>query len=329
MTPPREKEASRFRRAIERYEETTLAYLLRSLEPFGLVIAVFAIGFAVHELTLTRDEIEFNRNVGQATLQEIEESSRSREETTEEIQHGRLSREATLFSLAIERLQVARELENETDEYGRIRELAATYVSDNKRYCSSIGGESKQYSVRAGQIPLLETLVHLEIPLNSIQLNDVNLVIPRYRGTRCLADGIVLEGAQLESANLSNSNLLCANLVDAQLIDARFKGSCLRGVKFKDADLTEADLRNADMRRADLRDTCLAGARLKGSNLLNADFAGANFTGVDLEGVDLGGADNLEEEQLDQACASGRVEGLPRKWKEVKLERQCPENPAC
>ena len=334
----------RLRRITQWYDKTTAAYVLRCLEPLGLVIAAAGILFAIYGLYLAREEIRLSREVGTATLREFTE--------------GRISREASLLSLLIERLQEARLLDGTL-----ANPKAAIFRTENSRdglqyRCSHNpprenwrGEKVEQFSARSGQIPLLEAMAKLGLSLRDIQLNDVNLVVPRR--SYCKSEGIRLDGvniaeADLAGANVQNANLKCANIQGATLTAVNLRGSCLLGANLKGADLRIADLRKTDLRTADLRDACLAGAFLEGANLRGAnlsgaclagaslagaylrgvDFSGAVLTGLDVQHVNLRYANSLTQKQLAQACGTWTKDKVPE-WLGIPMDSACPENPYC
>lgn len=298
---------------LKRYEDSTIAYFLRVIEPLGIVIAALGVLLAIGGFIVSWIEIREVRVVWKATLDEFQES--------------RISREGGLLSLTLERIQAARVLDHVRDENGQVKKAAVGWHTTLGEYyaCNTYSGRIKQFTARTGQIPLLETMVALDIPLRGIQMQSVNYVASQERS--CALAGIYLAGADLVGAESSNSNLRCANLQGAKLIAADFSMSCLKSAILRRADLTRADLKKVDLSQADLSNACLAGAELQGARLKNADFSGADLTGLDLGGVDLSAVKNLEQGQLDQACASGRSKGLPKGLKATN--GACPDYPIC
>ena len=119
--------------------------------------------------------------------------------TVGEVRQERLNREASLFSMASERLDAARELKMR-------RERQEQEQQEPK----------KGRVMRAGQIPLLERMVQLEISLRGINASEVDLT------------SAVLSEANLMSANLSRAILTSAVLSGANLRSADLSGAILR-----------------------------------------------------------------------------------------------------
>jgi len=312
------------RKLAERYDQTTFAHVMRCLEPLGLVIAAVGIVFALYQLALSREEMRLNRSVAEATLREIAESSEMRELTRRELQEGRISRQANLLGLTLERVQAAREWDRRPNQDGKVPERAATYMVERRMCVHHLG---TQFVARAGQIPLLETMVNFGIPLQDIDLSNVNLVVLRYNET-CEPPGINLAGAQMISTNLSNSNLWCAAFNDAVLTKATFNHACLRNANFTGAALDNVQFFSSDLHGAKFNNACLSGANLAWANLEDADFSGADFRGLSLNQVDLSGALNITQDQLDQSCSHRDAHGLPPGLN-IPVEKPCPRKPEC
>ena len=110
--------------------------------------------------------------------------------TVLEIRQERLNREAGLFGLASERLDIARKL------------------MDRRK-------DGNNENPRAGQIPLLERMVRLQISLRRMNIGKADLTFAVLsRADLTEAD---LKGTTLTSANLVRAVLKSANLTDANL----------------------------------------------------------------------------------------------------------------
>lgn len=276
------------------YDRTSIAYVLRILQPvsifltaIGLVFAAWAVKLSIQAMELSTQEIAESRNV----------------------------REATLFVMLTERLDIARK---------RDSDKSATYEFDKekekKRWRCS--GGSRQLRADVGQIQVLERMNSMGMSLRDIKAHDVNLVVRRRRKPRL--PGIELQNAKLFDADLRNSNLRHADLGGAQLVDADLQKTCLEDALLPDANLTRADAIHADFSGADLTNAKLNDSRLTYARFKRTDFSGADLTNADITGADLYGAKNLEQPQLDKACANSKKQrpAVPRKltWK----ERECP-----
>ena len=278
-------EESVLKRLADLYDCTSLAHVLRVLQPTGIFLTAVGLVVAAWALMLSLHEIAESRKV----------------------------RQATLWVMLTERLDIAR-----AGDAGK----SATYESDEQKdeWKCTVG--SRQLRVEAGQIQVLERMNSLGMSLRDIKAHDVNLVVRRSRKQR--SPGILLPNAELIDADLSNSNLRQADLSGANLLDVDLNNSCLRRAKIPGADLTEADAIRADFRGADLSDAVLVGARLRYARFWGTDLSGADLTNADITGAHLRGADGLEQPQLDQACANPKKQqpSVPRKL--VWHIRECP-----
>lgn len=282
---------SRFRRLAAWYEDRPFAQLLKAMQPLGILVTAVGLLIAIAALFATIYEIRQSRTV----------------------------REATLLVLAMERIAIARE-----SDLGK----EATTKSGNGKWRCSTG--RKQHSARAGQIPLLERMVRLDISLRDILLRDTNLVVARTRRERTEEElrGIDLGDANLSYADLRNTNLRNALLSGATLTSARMDRSCLKEAFLIGAHLQRVDLGRSDLDRADLSKTDLTEADLYQVDFQRATLTGAIFINADLTGADFSRAKGLTQAQLDSACAKSdeppvdlpRSQGRRLTWK----PRECP-----
>ena len=242
------------------YSRTFLAKSLRVFEPLGIALAVVALGFTWVELHDAKQD------------RKIAHIERIREQAL---------RETTLYAMASERLDAAREADNER---------GARFPTAQK-----------------GQKRALEAMVEIGASISGIDASMTNLA------------GANLRKANLRYADLSGADLSDARLLDAGLRGARLFGATLTGSNLFGADLIFADLRGADLGYANIGDADLEGADLRGAvlggaNLRDAKLDGANLTSAGLDGTILFGADlrgaklrrarNLTQAQLDEACGN-------------------------
>lgn len=282
---------SRFRRLAAKFEDRPIILLLKAVQPLGILATVVGLVVAIVALFLTIHEIRVSQTL----------------------------REATLFVLVMERIAITRSLDSGKE---------ATYEEEDGEWRCSTG--SKQLSARAGQIPVLERMVGLEVSLRDIVLRNTNLVVARTRRESEDEDlrGIDLSGADLSYADLRNTNLRNALLSNAILTSAQLDRSCLRDAILMGAKLHSADLEESDLDRVDLTDADLTDADLYQVAFYGADFTGATFTNADLTGADFSRAEGLTQPQLDSACAETdeppvnlpKSDGERLVWK----QRECP-----
>ena len=272
--PPKQSErqtqGSGLRQLAAWYEGQPIADFLRATQPVGTLVSVAAFIVAIVALIVTFSEVR----------------------------QSRIVREAALFALAMERIEVAREMD--ANRGNRKRQATSERTNGTSR-CST---GSKQFSARAGQIAVLERMVRLKIPLRDIFARNVNLVVRRKlrdRGEKI--SGINLEGADLWNADLRNTNLRSALLSGATLTRALIEKSCLKDAILVGAHLDDANLANSALNGADVSNADLTGADLYEVNLSGATLTGAILTNADITGADFNRAKGLKQGQLDSACA--------------------------
>ena len=281
------------KKLADAYNKTNVAYFFRVVQPSGVFLAAIGLVFAAWTVKMSLDDMEESRKV----------------------------REANLLVSLIERLNVARTMDD-----GNF----ATIFDKKKNERKCVEGEEK-LSAHAGQVTILERMNSLGLSLREIDAHNVNLVVRRNRHER--SPGIDLEGVELINANLSKSYLKRADLSCAKLQYVEFKEACMEKASLKKANLTRANLMDADARRADFSGANLTRARLIRTNLTSVKFRGAIFSKTRLRNADISGADftrakGLTQLQLDSACADedNPPNNLPKddnkeqlKWK----QKQC------
>lgn len=259
------------------YEGTTLAQIARAFAPLGGVFSAVGVVIAIFALGIT--------------LYEISEARKGREAVLDEINEARENRESTLFSLLMTNLEAARKTDSDLRK-------SATKRDGEKMKCMN---RRHQLSARHGQIPVIERMVRLDISLRDIPAENVNLVV--YRDRKDKSYGINLEGADLEDADLRGANLSKAFLSNATLTDADLDKACMEYADLTGADLRDTSLERAVLTRAILEDADLIGADLYKANLRGANMARTDLTNADLTGTNLTRVENLTQTQLDSACA--------------------------
>lgn len=221
-----------------------------------------------------------------------------------EIKESRKVNEATMFTLAMERLSVARKIDQMDSDKRDAKRATRRIINEDGEIRSKCSGKGKQLSARAGQIPVLERMAHLKPSLRDIVAPDVNLVYIRsIRDNRWDIRGINLENADLSRAYLRNTNLRNALLSNAILTDAVLGGSCLEHANLSDAHLQGVELWQSDLSRANLSGADFTRADLYQVNFSGANFTNATLTDADISGADFTGAEGLKQPQLDSACA--------------------------
>ena len=293
---PQERQSC-LRQFAEWYKRKPIADFLIAIQPAGLLVTAFAFVVAIIALTVTFYELKQSRTVN----------------------------EATLLVLAMERIEAARKLDSPRDKEDRPKR--AVSKDDNEVNCSS---KSKQFSARAGQIPILERMARLGISLRDLVLRDVNLVVTRKRRDKENEElrGIDLSGADLSYADLSNTNLRDARLSNANLSGAQLDGSCLKDALLMDSHLYRADIETSDLDGADLSNANLSDADLYQVNFIGATLSGAILTNANITGANFKRVKGLTQDQLNGACAES--DEPPRNLPKVDRKRlewrpkQCP-----
>lgn len=115
-----------------------------------------------------------------------------------------------------------------------------------------------------------------------------------------------LSGAFLRSADLRWAHLAGAELYSSDLTYSDLEGADLTGARLGDANLCAAFLPEAVLVNA-----ILSGASLEEAWLPRSDFREAFLEWTVLSGTRLLEAANLTQDQLDDACADGRIWNLP------------------
>lgn len=202
-------------------------HTLRLLEPLALILAAVGLILATVGLVLTWTESSASRHV----------------------------REATLFVMASELLQKARE-------------------SDTR-------GNEEHPTAQVGQVRALEVAIASGVSLQGINAREVRLDHGAFAG----AD---LRHANLWGASLAAVDLSRADLEDALLSDVLIFCTNNRDRRIKCPDLTGANLRNAQMtgamlRRASLDEADFTGVTMYGTRLIKIDLS--KVTGLTAEQI--------------------------------------------
>ena len=268
---------SYLRRFTAWYKAKPIADVLSAVQPLGMLVAVLSLLVAIIALFMTIHQIKESRRV----------------------------HEATLFALAMERLSVARQMDQMDSDKRDMKRATKRHVNNDKEVKWQCSGKGKQLTARAGQIPVLERLARLEPSLRDIVAHDVNLVVTRSRREVRENElrGIDLENADLSRAGLRNTNLRNGLLSDATLTGADLDGSCLKDAILTGSYLVDADLAQSDLSGADLSKADLTRADLYRVNFSRANFKKATLTDADISGANFTRAKGLTQEQIDSACA--------------------------
>lgn len=194
-----------------------------------MILAAIGLGFAAIGLTLTWSESAASRHV----------------------------REATLFVMASDLLQKARE-------------------SDVRR-------QEPYPTAQVGQVRALEVAIASGVSLQGINAREVRLDHGRFAG----AD---LRHANLWGATLAAADLSKANLEDALMTEVRIFCTNNRDRILKCPDLTDANLRNVQM-----TDAMLWGVKLDGADFTGVMTDGTTLLQIDLRKVRGLTADQISE----------------------------------
>lgn len=201
------------------YSQTFFARSLRVFEPLGIAVAVVALGFTWFEL----QEAERDRKIA-AVQREIAAGDRQIEKG--ERRREQALREATLFAMASERLDAARQSDR----------------SNNVERPSS----------RKGQRRLLEAMAEINANMTGIDASRTYLLGGFfYQANIPVSD---FKGAFLYGSQFENANLRGAKFESADLRRVIFTGANLLGAKFSKANMRLAELDRAHLEFADLRE---------------------------------------------------------------------------
>lgn len=222
---------SGWRRLAERYECTSFAYFVQTIEPLGILIA--PVGLAVTAFTLVFSWVEFRE--------------------------GREVREATLFALATERLEAARAKDAGYDLYSMFARTGQIRVLERMvRLGISLRGINASrvnFVIRdsPGRNPRVTPSTEDEVTESDFDESQSTIVV---LGLRNPPRGINLAGADLTEADSSKSNLAGADLTETILTEAD-----LERTNLSYADLTGANLAYSHLMETNVSKTNFAKAR--------------------------------------------------------------------
>lgn len=231
------------RHLIKRYDESSIAAILRALQPLGVVLAAAALLFTAYGLELSKRERE----------------SRIME------------RGATFRMMVNEKLAVVRER--------FIERARSTQSNSDGEEIDPADALMYDYEL----VDTLKLMVNLKAPLDGLGAHLVRidgLTLKKVSLNNSLFIGSVLTdadfsgsdltnaiffGAELRSPNFVGSTLKDSNFVAATVTSGDFRNAKLCGTKFDNGHLMDADFRRAE----------LTDVTFEGTNISDVDFTGS------------------------------------------------------
>ena len=249
------------------YRESWLKRFAKRFEPYGILIAVCALGVAFGTLWV---EIDLRNR----TLAALAEEKELRQETLVALAEEKELRQETLVALADEK-----ELRQET--------LVALADEKELREASLLSMLLEHFELSrsgnySGHVAIFERAARIQMDLRNLDAGAMDFYVDAPEG------GITLNNADLREVYFDGSHLSYAKLANTKLNGASLRKTRLRRADLRNADLTDADLKEADMYGADLTGAVLENTR---------------FRGTDVSAVNFENAQGLRQKQLDAACA--------------------------
>ena len=198
------------------YRERWLKRFAKRFEPYGILIAVCALGVALGTLWV---EIDLRNK----TLTALGEEKELREETLAALADEKELREATLLSMLLEHFELA----HSKKYYGHIQIFER--VARTKMDLRGLDASGLDFYSSAGE--------------GGIILNNADL---RY---------VDFKGSDLSFAQLANAKLNGANLRKAKLHEAKLGNADLTDANLRQANMYGADLSGAVLEKTNLRET--------------------------------------------------------------------------
>ena len=223
------------------YYEGLLKRFAKRFEPYGILIAVCALGVAFGTLWV---EIDLRNK----TLTALEQEKLLREETLDALKNEKVLREVQLLSVLINHF----ELSDSSDfiGYPGHREIFER-VARTKMDLSNLDASGLDFSKSNGGINL-----------NNANLRNVNFGgsdLSYAQLSNAKLNGADLEEAELYDANLINADLTDANLQKAKMNNSNLTGAVLGGRRrfFKETDLSGVNFEDAKgLQQKDLDQAC-------------------------------------------------------------------------
>lgn len=215
-----------------------IARFARWFEPYGILIAVAALGVALMTLWV---EIDLRRE----TLTALAEEANLRNDVVAAMREEKVLRDATLTALGQEKL--LREESLVALEQDKVLREAVLYGLLIERIADAHENDAPY----AGHVPILERLVRLNMDLVDVDLTGLRFDVD---------EGLDVSGGALSRVNFRGSRLEDARFAGADLTRAEFRDANLRGADFGAATLHKARFRSADLKAASLRDADVSGA---------------------------------------------------------------------
>ena len=260
------------------YPEKWLKRFTKRFEPYGILIAICALGVAFGTLWV---EIDLRNR----TLAALAEEKELREETLVALAEEKELRQETLVALADEK---------ELREASLLSMLLEHFeLSRNGNY--------------SGHVAILERTARLQMDLRNLDASSMDFYFDAPEG------GITLNNADLREVYFKGSDLSHAKLVNTKLNKANLREAELHRADLRNADLTDADLRQAEMYGANLSGAVLENTRLKETDISAVNFE--NAQGLEQRELDRACADPEEEPPMNLPKDSRTGEQLVWKGK--------------
>lgn len=223
-----------------------IARFARWFEPYGILIAVAALGVALVTLWV---EIDLRRE----TLKALSAEAKLRNDVVVAMREEKVLRDATLTALGQEKLLREKSLVAlEQDKVLREAVLVGLLIE-------RIAEAREDDAPYAGHVPILERLVRLNMDLVEVDLTGLRYDVD---------EGLDLSGGALSGVNFRASRLEDARFVGADLTRAEFRDANLRGADFEAATLHGARFQSADLKAASLRDADVSDAYFRDARRL-------------------------------------------------------------
>ena len=220
------------------YRERWPKRFAKRFEPYGILIAVCALGVALGTLWIEID-------LRDRTLTALKEERELRKATLAALADEKELREASLLSMLLERFELAHS-ENYSGHVQIFERIARTKMDLRSLDASAMDFYS---SVREGGIILNNA------DLRHVDFGGSNLTLAELANTKL--NKANLREAELRKADLRNANLTGANLRQADMYGADLAGAVLEKTIFREADVSAVNFKDAQgLRQKQLDAAC-------------------------------------------------------------------------
>ena len=267
--------------------------LLRALEPFGVLVAVIGIWFAVVQTLSTYEELRHTR-----------EQTRLARESFEA---DRVVREMTLDAFAWEAFERARISPGDVGQYQALAALRETKNGDftNVNF-SRIDFTRADLSNLTLQLAIFDAAL-----LRSADFRGSDLRSARF------GDKAALDGADFRGARLKSTRFLTVDLPEA-----RFDNTTLERAEFHGTALGETNFASSRLRKIEISNPELFYTNFSFATLEQVQFTVPEMKGVDFEGATIIASQltSLHSDDLKPLCPDGSQAMLRRKFWRVNFK---------